>query len=117
MQVFNNVSWSPGKSLPLGVNLDPRGELCPLVEFFAHSPTPRDEHSSGNLAVIWCILPRFGILCQEKSGSPFPENDSTTERKFNFVAARKVGTQKFVCILCKTFSKHSKTFIPKAATL
>jgi hypothetical protein len=24
----------------------------------------------GNLVVIWYIFPRFGILCQEKSGNP-----------------------------------------------
>jgi hypothetical protein len=24
----------------------------------------------GNLAAIWYIFPRFGILCQEKSGDP-----------------------------------------------
>jgi hypothetical protein len=23
-----------------------------------------------NVAVMWYILPRFGILCQEKSGNP-----------------------------------------------
>jgi hypothetical protein len=27
----------------------------------------------GNLVVIWYIFPRFGILYQEKSGSPDPE--------------------------------------------
>jgi hypothetical protein len=25
----------------------------------------------GNLLAIWYILPRFGILCQEKSGNPY----------------------------------------------
>jgi hypothetical protein len=24
----------------------------------------------GNVVVIWCIFPRFGKLCQEKSGNP-----------------------------------------------
>jgi hypothetical protein len=24
----------------------------------------------GNLVVIWYLFPRFGILCQEKSGNP-----------------------------------------------
>jgi hypothetical protein len=24
----------------------------------------------GNVVVIWYIFPRFGILCQEKSGNP-----------------------------------------------
>jgi hypothetical protein len=30
----------------------------------------------GNVVVIWYIFPRFGILCQEKSGNPgpFPEH-------------------------------------------
>jgi hypothetical protein len=27
----------------------------------------------GNLVAIWYIFPRFGILCQEKSGNPGPE--------------------------------------------
>jgi hypothetical protein len=27
----------------------------------------------GNLAAIWYIFPRFGILCQEKSGNPDPD--------------------------------------------
>jgi hypothetical protein len=26
----------------------------------------------GNVVVIWYIFPRFGILCQEKSGNPAP---------------------------------------------
>jgi hypothetical protein len=26
----------------------------------------------GNVVVIWYIFPRFGILCQEKSGNPVP---------------------------------------------
>jgi hypothetical protein len=26
----------------------------------------------GNVAEIWYIFPRFGILCQEKSGNPGP---------------------------------------------
>jgi hypothetical protein len=26
----------------------------------------------GNVAEIWYIFPRFGILCQEKSGNPDP---------------------------------------------
>jgi hypothetical protein len=26
--------------------------------------------SFGNVVVIWYIFPRFGILCQEKSGNP-----------------------------------------------
>jgi hypothetical protein len=29
----------------------------------------------GNFVVIWYIFPRFGILCQEKSGNP-AENDN-----------------------------------------
>jgi hypothetical protein len=29
----------------------------------------------GNVVVIWYIFPRFGILCQEKSGNPVLEND------------------------------------------
>jgi hypothetical protein len=27
----------------------------------------------GNVVVIWYIFPRFGVLCQEKSGSPVSE--------------------------------------------
>jgi hypothetical protein len=27
----------------------------------------------GNVVVIWYMFPRFGILCQEKSGNPVPE--------------------------------------------
>jgi hypothetical protein len=27
----------------------------------------------GNLVPIWCIFPRFGTLCQEKSGNPGEE--------------------------------------------
>jgi hypothetical protein len=26
----------------------------------------------GNVVVIWCIFPHFGILCSEKSGNPTP---------------------------------------------
>jgi hypothetical protein len=37
--VFNNMSFPQGWSLPLGVNLVPRGELCPLWEMFTPSFT------------------------------------------------------------------------------
>jgi hypothetical protein len=30
--------------------------------------------SFGNFVVIWYIFPRFGTLCQEKSGSPGSHN-------------------------------------------
>jgi hypothetical protein len=33
----------------------------------------------GNVVVIWYIFPRFGKLCQEKSGSPAPT------RRFHFL--------------------------------
>jgi hypothetical protein len=29
-------------------------------------------HYMGNLVAIWCIFPRFGTLCPEKSGNPAP---------------------------------------------
>jgi hypothetical protein len=34
-----------GRGLPLGVNLAPRGEICPLGEMFTPLFTPRGEHS------------------------------------------------------------------------
>jgi hypothetical protein len=47
MVVYFMVIWN--NLLPL-----PMYKLCPF----------------GNVVVIWCIFPRFGILCQEKSGNP-----------------------------------------------
>jgi hypothetical protein len=36
----------------------------------------------GNVVVIWYIFPRFGILCQDKSGNPGQERDSLDRRAF-----------------------------------
>jgi hypothetical protein len=38
--------------------------------FYAHLEYVIDIWSFGNFGVIWFIFPRFGILCQEKSGNP-----------------------------------------------
>jgi hypothetical protein len=34
----------------------------------------------GNLVAIWYIFPRFGILCQYKSGNPGHNNDGRPTR-------------------------------------
>jgi hypothetical protein len=31
----------------------------------------------GNVPVLWYIFQRFGILCQEKSGNPAPQRQSS----------------------------------------
>jgi hypothetical protein len=43
--VFNNLVCLQGWSLPLGLNLAPRGELCRLEGMFIPSFTPRGEHT------------------------------------------------------------------------
>jgi hypothetical protein len=43
--VFNNMTCLQGLNLPLGVNLAPRSELCPLGGMFTVSFAPRGEHS------------------------------------------------------------------------
>jgi hypothetical protein len=45
----------------------------------------------GNLVVIWYMFPRFGILCQEKSGNPCPGLDHNAEN---------VDEPKFFSIIC-----------------
>jgi hypothetical protein len=38
----------------------------------------------GNLVAIWYISPRFGILCQDKSGNPGSSLAQTPNAKKNF---------------------------------
>jgi hypothetical protein len=47
----------------------------------------------GNVVVIWYIFPRFGTLCQEKSGNPAPHSklapEADTRLKFFFARPKK----------------------------
>jgi hypothetical protein len=47
----------------------------------------------GNVVVIWYIFPRFGILCQDKSGNPGQERDSLMEtiKKQSFLNLTLIG--------------------------
>jgi hypothetical protein len=41
--------------------------------FFGHWVYLHIVFPFGNVVVVWYIFPRFGILCQEKSGNPVLE--------------------------------------------
>jgi hypothetical protein len=43
--ILNFTPGLLGISSPLGVNLGPRGEICPLGGMFTPSFTPRGQHS------------------------------------------------------------------------
>jgi hypothetical protein len=40
-----HAPWGPFLNLPLGVNLAPMGEICPLGRMFTPSFTPKGDHS------------------------------------------------------------------------
>jgi hypothetical protein len=55
----------------------------------------------GNVVVIWYIFPRFGILCQEKSGNPDPW--SKISSTFPFGSRRCSVMDDFYRTTIKTF--------------
>jgi hypothetical protein len=71
------IAWLSG--LPDGIISNQKSQFGYILEglrmenvgtFYAHLEYVIDIWSFGNFGVIWFIFPRFGILCQEKSGNP-----------------------------------------------
>jgi hypothetical protein len=75
----------------------------------------------GNLEAICCIFPRFGILCQEKSGNPARSQKNTITFDNAYSAPPLMDTSRvtrdrcydFLNIFAKTFSKKIGVFDSK----
>jgi hypothetical protein len=63
----------------------------------------------GNLVAIWYIFPRFGIVCQEKSGNHFTETRATS------------WTNAPICLACPNWKnlacKRILTYVPSTNTI
>jgi hypothetical protein len=47
--------------------------------------------SFGNVVVIWNIFPRFGILCQEKSGNPAMQRTNACDARCTFFLKKNLA--------------------------
>jgi hypothetical protein len=66
--------------------------------------------SYGHFMVIWYIFPRFGMLCQEKSGNPVSESE---RRRVIFQAVMYLNVDSQDVAFGKSYFKYSRNDIGK----
>jgi hypothetical protein len=88
---FSNQKYQFGEILE-GLGMENVGMFYGQLEYFGPFVIFYNHLVLG-IVIIWCIFPRFGILCQEKSGNPGVDSAASKKPLKHFVKKTATNCQ------------------------